>query len=224
QFDRPVEVIPCCVDLEKFKTANEFSRREVQAQLEIGGRRVIAYVGSFGGWYLTDEMLDFFKAARDEDPNTFFLILTQRDKEMVHDALIARGFAERDFFAGGVTPGEIPRYLSAADVAISFIKACYSKLSSSPTKIPEYLACGVPVIANSGVGDIDELVEKNGVGVLLDDFSPEAYLSAIKVVKELGGVDNKCRETARREFDLENVGGDRYRRMYRELISHEETE
>ena len=48
-------------------------------------------------------------------------------------------------------PGEVPRYLKAADVAISFIKPCYSKQSSSPTKIAEYLASGLPVVCNAGL-------------------------------------------------------------------------
>jgi len=220
EFGRPVEVIPCCVDLEKFKTANEWSRREVQAELDIGKRKVMAYVGSFGGWYLTDEMFDFFATARESDLNTFILILTQRETEKIRNALLERRFAEGDFFVGSVTPGEIPRYLCAADVAISFIKECYSKQSSSPTKIAEYLACGVPVISNRGIGDIDEVIERNGVGVMLDDFSTESYVSALKRLEDLGNIGEKCRETAQREFDLEKVGGERYRRLYRKLLEN----
>ena len=215
---RPVEVIPCCVDLGKFSTANNEARREVKDQLNIGNRKVIAYVGSFGGWYLTDKIFDFFTTARKNDSNTFILILTQRDKEIVSHALLSRGFSEADFYVGSVAPDEIPRYLSAADVAVSFIKACYSKLSSSPTKIAEYLACGVPVISNRGVGDLDELIEKNKVGVLLDEFSDDAYLAAIKEAETLGNIQDRCRQTARKEFDLEAVGGVKYRRLYKNIL------
>lgn len=224
RYERSVEVIPCCVDIDKFRTANEWSRREVRAELEIGDRKVIAYVGSFGGWYLTDKMLDFFAAARERDLNIFILILTQRDTEKVANRLREKGFADKDFFVGSVTPGEIPRYLCAADVAISFIKACYSKLSSSPTKLAEYLACGLPIISNRGVGDIDELIEKNEIGVMIDDFSPESYLSALDKIEQLGCTGDKCRETARREFDLQNVGGTRYRNLYRQLLSARQEE
>lgn len=219
QFGRPVEVIPCCVDLERFKTANEWSRREVRAELNIGDRKVIAYAGSFGGWYLTSEMVDFFEAARKHDPNTFFLILTQRDVEKVSTLLADRGFAPDEYFVGSVTAGELPKYLSAADFAISFIKACYSKLSSSPTKIAEYLACGLPIIANRGVGDIDELIEKNGVGIMLEGFATDSYLKAIADMDSLEDVMKKCRETALREFDLEKIGGSRFRDLYRRLLS-----
>ena len=215
---RPVEVIPCCVDLERFKTANEWSRREVRAELGIGDRKVIAYAGSFGGWYLTKEMLDFFEAAREHDHNTFILILTQRDVEKVTKLLAERGFSDNDYFVGSVTAGEMPRYLCSADLAISFIKACYSKLSSSPTKIAEYLACGLPIVANRGVGDVDELIECNAVGTSIHEFSEDAYVQSLSRVDQLNGISEKCRKVAADEFDLARIGGARYRSLYHRML------
>ncbi len=46
---RPVQVIPCCVDLKKFAVANASLREEIRQKLNLNSRRVIAYVGSFGG-------------------------------------------------------------------------------------------------------------------------------------------------------------------------------
>lgn len=217
KMGRPVEVIPCCVDFRQFPSENIAARSEMRKKLNVEDRKVLAYVGSFGGWYLTNEMLDFFTTARESDSKTFALILTQRDKEAIVQRLYKKGFADSDFLVETVPPSEIAGYLSAADSAISFIKACYSKLSSSPTKIAEYLACGLPIIANSGVGDVDALINENRVGVLIPEFSREAYLQALAAVSNLGDVNERCRETAVREFDLGQVGGERYRRIYRRL-------
>ena len=216
---RPVEVIPCCVDLKRFEIADESLREETRHKLAINGRFVIAYVGSFGGWYLSDEMFDFFAAAREIDPSVFILILTQRQTEAAIEKLKARGFAEGDFFVRSVSPEEIPYYLNAADAAISFIKRCYSKQASSPTKNAEYLACGLPLIANAGVGDVDALINDNGVGILLAETNHKSYLDAIRRLCGLGKIGEHCREVARREFDLVNVGGKRYRRLYRKLLN-----
>ncbi len=218
KLGRPVEVIPCCVDLEKrFAGDAAELRRRTRTRLGLDGRRVIAYAGSFGGWYMTDEMMGLFETARRDDPTSFALVLTQRDADAVREGLIARGFAGEDMFVASVPPSEIAEYLSAADIAISFIKACYSKQSSSPTKIAEYLACGLPIIANRGVGDVDPLIERNHVGVILDEFTPEGYSKALSEAETLGDISDRCRETARREFDLETVGGERYRRIYESL-------
>ena len=194
----------------------------MRAKLNVENRFVLVYVGSFGGWYLTAEMLELFAVAREFNPETFALILTQRDKEKVIENIRAKGFGDGEFLVETVSPGEIPGYLNAADSALSFIKARYSKQSSSPTKIAEYLACGLPIIANAGVGDVDKLINENEVCVMVDDFSRESYHKAINEIKELGDIREKCRQTAKREFDLEKVGGDRYRRLYRRLFEKNE--
>jgi glycosyltransferase involved in cell wall biosynthesis len=178
----------------------------------------VSYVGSFGGWYMTEEMLDFFAAARDHDPRTAIMILTTRDKESVLQKVRARGFLEGDYFVDSVAPEELPAYLCATDVAVSFIKSCYSKQSSSPTKIAEYLFCGLPIVANRGVGDVDEVIGGMGLGTLIEDFSLESYQSAIEAINELGDVADQCRAFAAKELNLETVGGVRYRRMYARLL------
>lgn len=218
KFGRPVEVIPCCVDLKRFESANHEARQEMRKKLGIGDRFVMAYVGSLGGWYLTEETADLYSVLKEKKPNAFALILTQSPPAMIESMLRQQGFADGDFFIGRVGAEEIPAYLAAADAAVSFIKPCYSKQASSPTKNAEYLACGLPLIVNSGVGDTDELM-KQGVGVLVNDFSAEAYTEALEKLEGLGDVSDKCRETAEREFDLDTVGGTLYRRLYRRLLS-----
>ncbi len=215
---RPVEVIPCCVDIERFAAADEAARSEMRQQLGVEGRKVLVYVGSFGGWYLTDEMFDLFAAARDADPNVFVMILTQRQADLGTKRIMQMGFSENDFLVQTVSPAEIPAYLNAADTAVSFIKNCYSKQASSPTKNAEYLAAGLPIIANSGIGDVDVNIREDGVGVLVDGFQPADLQAAVRRIKDLGNVSSRCRESAKSRFDLESVGGTRYRRIYRRLL------
>lgn len=219
---RPVEVIPCCVDLERFGAPDEAGRNEMRQKLRVGGRKVVAYVGSFGGWYLTDEMMDLFSAAREADNTVFALILTQREPEKIAERLRERGFSPGDFLVASVPPDEIAGYLGAADLAISLIEACYSKLSSSPTKIAEYLACGVPIISNRGVGDVAELIEENGVGVVIDSFDPASYSTALLKIEAMGDIKEKCRFAAKREFDLHLIAGERYRLLYNKLLDKDD--
>ena len=215
---RPVEVIPCCIDRARFAAANDVARNEIRSELGVADRTVIAYVGSFGGWYMSDEMFDLFHAAREADPNVFILILTQRDAGGVRQRLTNVGLGASDMLVDTATPEEVPRYLAAADMAVSLIKPCYSKQASSPTKIAEYLACGLPIISNSGIGDVDELIIEDRVGVLLDRFDRDAYVDAIRQIKELGDINERCRTSAKRRFDLVTVGGERYRRLYKRLL------
>ena len=218
---RPIEVIPCCVDFARFASVEQVSRESLRVELGLTGRRVIVYLGSFGGWYMTDEMTDFLAAAHKEDPTTFSMILTQSPQQLVIDRMSSLSIEKKDFLVTAVTPGDVPRYLKAADIAISFIKPCYSKQSSSPTKIAEYLASGLPVVCNIGIGDLDQLIENNRVGVLLREFSQSAYLKALREIdgmRESENLTERLREVARQEFDLVKVGRTRYRRLYQRLV------
>lgn len=143
-------------------------------------------------------MVDFLAAARSADPTTFALLLTQSDPKPVTSMLREAGFGDDDFFVGRVLPGEIPQYLSAADFGLSFVKASYATQSRSPTKIPEYLAAGLPIVANSGVGDVDKLITDYGVGILIDSFDRREYTNAIQRIKKLNNIKDKCRDTAER--------------------------
>jgi glycosyltransferase involved in cell wall biosynthesis len=218
---RPIEVIPCCVDFGRFEKVEQTSKESLRAELNLTHRRVIVYLGSFGGWYMTDEMTEFLAAAHRQDQATFSMILTQSPRQMVVDRWASLGIEPRDILVTQVTPDEVPRYLKAADIAISFIKPCYSKQSSSPTKIAEYLASGLPVVCNTGVGDLDKLIEEKQVGTLLREFSPPAYLKALEEIEIMRGdvtLTERLRGVARQEFDLVTVGGTRYRRLYAHLL------
>lgn len=217
---RPVEVIPCCVDLDRFEPLDGPARDRLRAELGLTGRRVIAYVGTLGGWYMTAEMAGLFAEAFRQDPSTHAMILTQSPAERIISPLRDAGLPDSAYSVRKVAPHDVPRQLAAADLAISFIRPCYSKLSSSPTKIAEYLAAGLPVLSTSGVGDVDTVLEDDRVGVIVREFDPESYRNALVSADALRlepATADRCRATARERFDLHGVGGVRYRRLYERL-------
>lgn len=219
---RPVEVIPCCVDLERFRQVDQGFQKEFRETHNLDDRLVIAYVGAFGGWYLTRETVDFLAVAKQKRPDTFALILTQSPKDEVIDLLTEAGFSGEDYWIDKVAPSEIPNYLSVADFGLSFIKACYSKKSSSPTKNAEYFASGLPILANSGVGDTAEFTLEDGVGVIIDEFNEETYFEAfaemLALIDSKALISERCRKSALARFDLKLVGGANYRRIYEKLL------
>ncbi len=214
---KPLEVIPCCVDLERFQAALTTPKEQVRAELGLTGKRVLTYVGALGGFYLTAETAALMAAACRRDPRVFCLVLTQSDPTIISAPLRALGVPDSSVLIRKVPPSEVPRYLRATDLAISLIKPSYSKQASSPTKIAEYLAAGIPVLLNRGVGDLDRVVDEDQVGVTLDQFNDAAYsdaLTAADCILDDPDVSNRCQSSARRRFDLHLVGGVRYRRLY----------
>ena len=218
---RPVEVIPCCVDLERFKAAESLDREALRRELGLADRRVLVYVGALGGMYLTDQLADFLAVAHEHDPKYFALVLTQSDPAPLADRLRSLGLRDGDFTIQRVAPAEIPKWLRASDLAVSFIKPTYAKIASSPTKIAEYLASGLPVISNAGIGELDRQLPDGGVGVIFNDFKREAYRAALTEGERLAAkltVADRCRVVARDAYDLDAVGGARYARLYDAIL------
>jgi glycosyltransferase involved in cell wall biosynthesis len=215
----PWTVIPTCVDVEHF-AFDPAGRERVRASLSLGDRPVLVYSGSVGTWYLMDEMLDFYQAARERWPGLFFLALVNRSPEMVAQALAARGVPMDDFAVTWVRHEEIPAYLSAADAAIAFIRPSLSKQSSSPTKYAEYLSCGLPFVANSGVGDVDSLLNGGDAGVLVSEYSRQGYGQAADRLRMLAaaGSRHRRREMAERQFSVAGRAFPAYRDLYSEIL------
>jgi glycosyltransferase involved in cell wall biosynthesis len=215
----PSSVIPCCVDLDHF-AFDAAGRERVRAQLEIGDRPVLVYAGSIGSWYQVEEMLDFYEAARERWPGLFFLALVNRSPETVTRALAARGVAADDYAVTWARHADMPAYLSAADAGIAFIQRSLSKSSSSPTKYAEYLACGLPMVANAGVGDVDDLLERTGAGVIVTDHSSEAYAAAAERIRALAIPANRgrWRGVAEAEFSVASRACPAYRQLYARML------
>ncbi len=218
---RPVEVIPCCVDFDRrFSAIHPSARLEYRRELGIDDRFVIVHLGALGGLYLTNEIVKLVSAERRRNLKAYLLLLTHSDSSEAIDLLDEHGFHSTDYLITKVAPNDVPKYLAASDVAISFVKGSFSTLSRSPTKIPEYLACGLPVISNAGVGDVDLLVNKFKVGTIIDEFSEQGYLIAVdstNALRKETRFEEHSREVALAEFDLVAVGGTRYRRLYQRI-------
>jgi glycosyltransferase involved in cell wall biosynthesis len=130
----------------------------------------------------------------------------------------ARGLTEQHYTIRRSASADVASYLSASDAGLAFIKPCFSKLASSPTKTAEYLACGLPVIINAGVGDSDQLVTRERVGALVTDFNTEEYKRAAAEVfvmlEDVEGTRSHTRNVAERLFNVRGIGLERYARLY----------
>jgi glycosyltransferase involved in cell wall biosynthesis len=215
------EVIPCCADLARFQF-DESARERVRAELNVERSFVVVYSGSIGGWYLNEEMADFFATLAADRRDAHFLWLTPRDHDTVRDLMTARGIGEERYTVRAAQSEEVASYLSASDVGLAFIKPCFSKLASSPTKTAEYLACGLPVILNAGVGDSDVLVTREHVGALVEKFSDEDYRHAARTIDAMlvdrEATRQHARAVASRLFDVRRTGLERYARLYERVL------
>jgi glycosyltransferase involved in cell wall biosynthesis len=185
--------------------------------------RVIGYLGSVGSWYMLDEMFDFFRVYRERHPDARFLFVTPSPPDAVLAPARERGVEESSIIVRSASREEVPHFMAAADTGLFFIKPVYSKKASSPTKMAELIALGLPIVTNGGVGDVTEIVEETGCGVAIDEFTDAAYRDAIERVERLPIQPSEVRARAEPMFDVDLAIG-RYDSCYRAIAAERSPE
>lgn len=211
-----ITVIPCCTDTKLFKPITDRSAIEVlRKELNIAPTQtVISYLGSLGTWYMAEEMFDFFKIFLNAHPDALFLMITQDEPQQILALAAARGVSEKSLRIRPAARNEVPYLLSLAQANVFFIKPVYSKKASSPTKMGESLSMGIPVICNDGVGDCSRILANGAAGILIKDFSVDAYEQASRRFTELASLDPlSVREVALQQLSLQQ-GIQRYQNIY----------
>jgi glycosyltransferase involved in cell wall biosynthesis len=195
----PVEVIPTCVDVDRFARSSRAA----------DGPSTV-WAGTVGGWY------DFpvgVELAR--EIGLPFRVITRQTGEARR--MLSGVPAEMR----SVAADRMPEELAPGDIGLCTVRPSFSKLASAPTRVAEYLAAGMPLAVLSGVGDLDELLSTEKVGVALTDsdgLSVDAAAQKLRSLSEDPETPRRCQDVARRRFSLEQ-GVDSYLRLYRMLAA-----
>jgi glycosyltransferase involved in cell wall biosynthesis len=193
-----ITVIPCATEL----NIPDVDKERLKKELGLNNRfPIFVYSGSVGTWYMIKEMFDFFSVAKEAYPGATFLFLSNvRKQELMR--LAPNQIDENDVVVNFVRHEDVTKYLQIADVGLFFIKPLWSKQASSPTKMGEMLAAGLPIITND-IGDVKEIVEKYDCGVVVDKFEAKEYKEVIKKIEILLDKGEKnARKAALEVFSL----------------------
>lgn len=211
-----INVIPCCVDLVHFSKENIDEKKLLDLKEnypQLANKFVLSYVGSLGTWYMADEMLEFFKVLSVEK-DAVFLIITKDNIQHVHSAAKKHKVPLEKLIVVSSSRSDMPYYISLSTASVFFIKPTFSKSASSPTKMGELLSMGVPVLTNSGIGDVDQIVTKTQCGLLIHGFNEKDYR---KIAGDLIENSNLYKENtvsaANQYFSLQE-GIERYAKIY----------
>ena len=77
----------------------------------------------------------------------------------------------------------------------------------------------MPCLSNDGIGDMTQIIEGEGVGVILREFTAESQRMAIQQLAQIARQPNiraRCVAAARRHFSLDD-GVKAYHRIYQSL-------
>jgi glycosyltransferase involved in cell wall biosynthesis len=182
----PVVVIPCCSDMDHFTLTSASDKQAGRKLLGLPqDDLIISYLGSVGTWYMLDKMLLLFTYVKKKYPAAKFLFITHSAPAQILSMAAEMGISEQDLTIIEASRNDVPVFTKASDINLSFIKPVYSKIASSPTKLGEVLAMGIPVIVNSGVGDVADITRKSEAGFVIDSFTDEELKAAVDAIPSL---------------------------------------
>ncbi|KQS04345.1 hypothetical protein ASG11_08855 [Sphingomonas sp. Leaf357] len=215
----PISVIPTCADLDLFSP--EETSCDTRSPGGSATALTLGYVGQLGTWYMLEEMLAFFAAIRRLRPAARLLVINKNQQDEVRAGLERAGIDPAVVEIRGATRDEMPEQIRRMDAGLALIRPYFSKIASAPTKLAEYLGCGVPVVGNAGCGDMVRIIEDDGVGVAMADTRADTIeAAAIALLDRLEdpAIGARCTASARRHFLLTD-GAARYRDIYRSLTT-----
>ncbi len=207
-----VVVIPTCADLARFVPTGKAPEQ-----------RVIGCLGTvLSGWFRLDWLASFVAVAAERDPTLRFEVTTRDDASRVRAAIGSDADLQSRLSVAPCPSEKVHEVLQRQTASVMFYAGGeVSELGRSPTRMAEILACGLPVVANEGVGDVAHIIRKYRVGVLVRGPS-KAEMGAAWV--ELQGLladpdlASRCRRAAEEVFSLE-AGTAAYAALYEQVLS-----
>ena len=219
----PITVIPCCVDLELFHFHPE-AREAIRKELQVKDEKLLIYVGKTGPRYRVEEMVEFFKVFKAQTGTAKLLIVSNEEAQNFHRLADSQGLSKADYFVRQAPREKVIWYLSAADAGLAFIRSAICERGSSPIKIGEYLATGLPVLITENIGDYSELIERERLGVVLKGHETSDYLQSTKQLLSLwdegDSLKIRCRRAAETNLSLKDLAIRRYDGVYLRLTNN----
>jgi glycosyltransferase involved in cell wall biosynthesis len=210
-----VTVIPCCANFDHFPLVTSHRRGQAREVFDIPkDASVLGYLGSTGLMYRIDRLFRLFEIAIDFQD--VYLLFVTPDVSSLRSLMIEHlptALHERVHVVSA-SRSQVPHFIAAMDVLVSFIQPSYARIAASPTKLAECFAAGIPVICNSGVGDVEEQVRALRAGLVVDlnsDADLIAAAVALEDITKMGGA--RLRAEARKVLGLE-VAAMRYQAVY----------
>jgi glycosyltransferase involved in cell wall biosynthesis len=178
----------------------------------LGGKRVVAYVGSISlSSHPVDLLISAFPQVIRAVGNAVLLIVGGGEDLMILREQANRlGIEEAVCFVGRVAPDQVPGILCIADVSVDPVLENDVARARSPLKAFESLAVGTPVVT-SDVGDRRSILNDGQAGLLVSPGSARELAKGILALLR----DEERRQEAR------EAAAETCRRHYWDVLVHD---
>ncbi|MDX1411833.1 MAG: glycosyltransferase family 4 protein [Nitrospirales bacterium] len=166
------------VDVEQFQPDHNV-RNEIRQTLGIEDNPLILFVGNFYEWHDVRTVLASFPDVLTFYPNARLVLVGDGSmRESMEKYSVDLGISHAVDFTGLIPHRDVPRYMTAADIAV----VPYPRMDQgnwlSPLKLFEYMASGRAIVA-SAVGQVESIIRHEKNGLLVSAGNTKAMADAI---------------------------------------------
>jgi len=169
--------VPMGVDIEALQNLNITPVNDER----LSGKRVLAYLGTFEHTRRIDILFEMLAIIKRQIPNVLLLLVGDTNDEGQRKRLKTKadeaGINDHLIWTGWLPMQKAWSYVRSAEIGLSPFPRSNLLDSASPTKVPEYLALGVPVVCNDNP-DQEQIIGETGAGVCVP-YTAEEFANAV---------------------------------------------
>jgi len=164
----------------------------------------IIYAGAFSEANSLETIVEAALVLQGKNINVNFTLLGDGPKRKYLENLCYKKGIINVHFKDPISHSEILSFISTFDVGILTLKkAKVFRYAISPNKVFDYMATSIPVIC-AVRGEIGNLVEKSGSGIVIDEEDPSKLAEAILFVYNIGSEERKGMGIRGRRFVMKH--------------------
>lgn len=151
----------------------------VRAELGLTTRFVVSYIGTIGYAHGLDVVLEAASRLRDSFPDITFLLVGEGANRERLEAQVRVKALDNVRFVGQQPRQRIPGLIRASDICLVLLRDAECFTMVLPSKMLEFMACGVPVILGVD-GYARRVLERAQAGVFVPPGSAEYLTLAVR--------------------------------------------
>lgn len=167
----------------------------------------IIYTGNIGVAQDLEKFILAVKKVNEKFPLEFYLVGDGDIKNNLVELVKKENLVNIVFFTGSLEREKIPGLIAESLIGVAPLKNLQSLNYAIPTKVYEYMSCGIPFIA-TGKGEIEDFIKITNAGVIADN-NIESICNIITGLLEnktlMGEMGDKGRNYAQKYFDRKKI-------------------
>ena len=202
-------IIPTCVDTDIYKFKIKSKKNNVN----------FCHLGSIESAYNIEKLLKLFSFFLTIDPQINLIFYTNQNSKKLKEQILKYKIPKKNCIVISLNKKTLIKKLNNIDIGIFFCNNNFSIKGSYPTKIGEYLSCGVPIMCNNFNEEINNLIIENKIGII-SDFDSNNFFQIFNKIKTFlnNKIRIKCRKIAEEKLSLK-LGSNKFLYIYNKMKS-----